>query len=50
MGASLDIRKCSCCDPTVVEFKWPFNGKDLDPKIAFLLPGVGGNKMKLGTF
>ena len=27
LGASLDgIRKCSCCNPSVVEFKCPFNG------------------------
>ena len=46
LGASLDgIRKCKCCvccEPTVVEFKCPFNGKDLDPKSAFLLESVGG--------
>ena len=38
-----------CCDPTVVEFKCPFNGKDLDPKIAFLLPSVGGKKDEVGN-
>lgn len=39
IGASLDdIRKCQCCGPSVVELKCPFTGKDLDPKIAFLLP------------
>ena len=44
-GASLDgIRKCQCCDPSVVEIKCPFKGKDLDLKIAFLLPTVGGKK------
>ena len=38
LGASLDgIRKCNCCKPTVVEIKCPINGKDLDPKSAFLL-------------
>ena len=43
LGASLDgIRKCKCCKRTVVEFKCPFNGKDLDPKSAFLLESVGG--------
>ena len=27
LGARLDgIRKCSCCNPSVVEFKCPFNG------------------------
>ena len=51
LGASLDgIRKCSCCNPAVVEFKCPFNGKDLDPKNAFLLPSVGGVKDKDGNF
>lgn len=45
IGASLDgIRKCQCCDPTAVEMKCPFKGKDLDPKVAFLLPSVGGKK------
>ena len=30
IGASLDgIRKCQCCEPTVVEIKCPFKGKDL---------------------
>ena len=47
LGNSLDgIRKCSCCNPAVVKFKCPFNGKDLDPKNAFLLPSVGGVKDK----
>lgn len=50
IGASLDgIRKCQCCDPSVVEFKCPFTGKDLDPKIAFLLPSIGGKKIKRGS-
>ena len=45
IGANLDgIRKCQCCDPMVVEIKCPFKGNDLDPKIAFLLPTVGGKK------
>ena len=49
-GASLDgIRKCQCCDPSVVEIKCPFKGKDLDPKIAFLLPTVGGKKDENGN-
>ena len=43
IGASLDgIRKCQGCEPTVVEIKCPFKGKDLDPKIAFLLPTISG--------
>lgn len=51
IGASLDgIRKCSCCNPAVVEFKCPFSGNDLDPKNAFLLPSVGGVKDKDGNF
>ena len=51
VGASLDgIGKCSCGNPTVVEIKCPFNGKDLDPKIAFLLPSVGGTKDANGNF
>ena len=45
IGASLyGIRKCQCCEPTVVEIKCPFKGKDLDSKIAFLLPTVSGKK------
>ena len=51
LGASLDgIRKCSCCNPAVVENKCPFNGKDLDPKTAFLSPSVGGVKDEDGNF
>ena len=51
LGGSLDgIRKCSCCNPAVVEIKCPFNGKDLDPKTAFLLPSVGGVKDENGNF
>ena len=43
IGASLDgIRKCLWCDPTAVEIKCPFKRKYLDPKVAFLLPSVGG--------
>ena len=34
----------------MVEFKCPFNGKDLDPQNAFLLPCVGGVKDKDGNF
>ena len=50
IGASLyGIRKCQCCEPTVVEIKCPFKGKDLDPKIAFLLPTVGGKKDENGN-
>ena len=49
IGASLDgIRKCQCCDPSVAEFKCPFTGKDLDPKIAFLLPTIGIKKDEEG--
>ena len=51
IGAGLDgIRKFQCCDPTVVEIKWPFKAKDLDPKIAFLLPTVGRRKDENGNF
>ena len=51
IGASLDgIRKCQCCDPTAVEMKCPFKGKDPDPKVAFLLPSVGGKKDKDGKY
>ena len=43
--ASLDgIRECQCCDPSVVEIKYKFKGKDLDPKIAFLLSTVSGGR------
>ena len=44
------IRKFHCCDPSVVEIKCPFKGKDLDPKIAFLLPTVTGKKNENGNF
>ena len=51
IGASLDsTRKFHCCDPSVVEIKCPFKGKDLDPKIAFLLPTVSGKKDENGNF
>ena len=51
IGASIDgIRKCQCCDRAVVEIKCPFRGKDLDPKIAFLLPSVGEKKGKDRTY
>ena len=33
----------------VVEIKCPFKGNDLDPKIAFLLPTVGGKKDENGN-
>ena len=33
----------------VVEIKCPFQGNDLDPKIAFLLPTVGGKKGENGN-
>lgn len=43
VGASPDgIRECGCCSDTLVEFKCPFTGKDMDPKAAFLLGSVGG--------
>ena len=52
IGVGLDgIRKCQSCEPTIVEIKCLFKGKDLDPKIAFLLPTVCGKKeMKMGMF
>ena len=51
IGASLNgIRKFHCCDPSVEEIKCPFKGRDLDPKIAFLLPTVGGKKEENGNF
>ena len=50
IGAHLDgFRHCQCCDPTPVEIKCAFKGKDLDPKVAFLLPSVGGKKIKMGS-
>ena len=50
-GAILDgIRKCQCCDPTVLEIKCPFKWKYLDPKVSFLLPSVGGKKDKDGKY
>ena len=50
IGANLDgIWKCQCCDPMVVKIKCPFKGNDLDPKIAFLLPTVGGKKDENGN-
>ena len=33
----------------IVEIKCPFKGNDLDPKIAFLLPTVGGKKDENGN-
>ena len=43
IGASPDgIRTCACCVQTLVEFKCPLTGKDMDPKTAFLLDSVGG--------
>jgi hypothetical protein len=43
VGASPDgIRKCHCCEDTLVEFKCPYTGRDMDPKSAFLLDTVGG--------
>ena len=34
----------------MVDFKCPFTGKDLDPKIAFLLPSIGGKKDQEGKY
>ena len=35
IGASQDgIGKFHCCDPSIVEIKCPFKGKDFDPKIG----------------
>jgi hypothetical protein len=43
VGASPDgIRECHCCEDTLVEFKCPYTGRDMDPKSAFLLDTVGG--------
>ena len=43
VGASPDgIRECYCCEDTLVEFKCPYTGRDMDPKSAFLLDTVGG--------
>ena len=51
IGASLNgIRKFHCCDPSVEEIKCPFKGRDLDLKIAFLLPTVRGKKYENGNF
>ena len=42
LGASLDgVRKCECCKPITLEIKCPYKGKEMDPKMAFLLPSVG---------
>jgi hypothetical protein len=51
LGASLDgIRKCKCCVPRVVELKCLYNGKDLDPKSAFLSKNVNENVMSKNIF
>ncbi|CAB3995533.1 Carboxypeptidase D [Paramuricea clavata] len=43
VGASPDgIRECHFCEDTLVEFKCPYTGRDMDPKSAFLLDTVGG--------
>lgn len=43
VGASPNgIRQCCCCMDTLVEFKCPYLGRDMDPKSAFLLDSVGG--------
>ena len=44
------IGKFHCCDPSIVEIKCPFKGKDFDPKIAFLPTTVGGKKDENGNF
>ncbi len=49
VGASPDgIRECYCCEDTLVEFKCPYTGRDMDPKSAFLLDTVGGAINKAG--
>ena len=49
LAASLDgIRTRSCCEDALVECKCPFNGKDMDPKTAFLLDSVGWIQTKDG--
>jgi hypothetical protein len=43
LGASLDdVRRCECCEPRTLEIKCPYIGREIEPKSAFLLPGVGG--------
>ena len=50
IGASLDgIRKCQCCDPTAVEMKCPFKGKDLDPKVLSCYLVLVEKKIKMGS-
>ena len=34
----------------MVEFKCSFTGKDLDTKLTFLLPTIGGKKDKVGKY
>ena len=49
VGASPDgIRECHCCEDTLVEFKCPYTGRDMDPKSAFLLDTVGGAINEVG--
>ena len=43
------LEKFHCCDPSVEEIKCPFKGRDLDLKIAFLLPTVSGKKDENGN-
>ncbi|CAH3123013.1 unnamed protein product [Pocillopora meandrina] len=51
IGASLNgNRKSQCCDPTEIGINYPFLRKDLDSKIAFLLPTVDGKKDENGNF
>ena len=50
IGASLNcIRKCPVLWPFSGRDKCLFKGKDLHPKIVFLLPTVGGNKDEDGN-
>ena len=51
IGATPDgIRNCNCCKSTLVEFKCPYTGKDLDAKSAFLLHSIGGKVNDNGTY
>ena len=47
-GSPDGIRGCCCCEDTLVEFKCPYTGRDMDPKSAFLLDTVGGAINKAG--
>ena len=51
IGATPDgIRNCNCCKSTLVEFKCPYTGKDLDAKSAFLFHSIGGKVNDNGTY